>query len=416
MGNVHKSNSKAFQNRQIQDAAYYFSLLNTKEREIIHEMDKIKHDIEQLKAKNHSRSSSSLSVSSGQKKIEIVHDELVKEVRELEGLLADHNVAKEKLRQGFDVEDIETHIVELRMRNEKEANDLDEIFLFKRKCDDEVNRLTKDIELAHGTIKKRLQQNKTDPTLFDKYQKYQKQIQEIGVEGRAMEEEIKALRHEHANLLSIVQGSKEYQIRKQYLSQKKKVNDLKNKLVQIDEDLLVAEMDYQEAHSYLLEKAKKAQSRTKELTKEENDIMKKIKSIEEDQLQRLNTSNNNNVYEGTNNHVVVPTNADNEKDIDETIIKSKAALKTIMNEIEDKRAEVSSLMERINRSTIISTNTKPTESALKELNIDKDVKEKHLANSKQTVTRLIDQKEKRMKEVRFKQFNIPKDSKLWSFQ
>ena len=382
LGNVNtKSNSNvSFQNRQIQDATYYLGLLNSKEREITAEIHKIKQDIESLSQSNDS-----------QRKIENVHEGLVQEVRELEGLLADHNVAKEKVRQGFDVEDIQAQFLELKMRNEQEANDLDEIFVLKRKCDEEVKTVSNDIESMHQLIKKRLQE--TDPKLFEQYQKYQTGIKEMEERGKTMEEEIRVLQKDYARLQSIVHESDEFQIRKLYMSEKEKINDMKKKLLDIDEDLHIAEMDYQEAHSYLLEKAKKAQSRTKLLIQEENELKNEIKQVEE-QLQKFNVINDK-----SNDFRNQLTRSENEKTIDEEISKSNDMLQKIMYGLETKQTEISGLLEKISRFVTIRKNSKPTERSFKELNKDRDFKVKHLANSQKTVSRLIDQKDKRMKEV-----------------
>ena len=376
-----KSNSKtSFQNRQIQDATYYLGLLNSKEREITAEIHKIKQDIESLSQSNDSR-----------RKLEKVHEELVHEVRELQGLLADHNVAKEKVRQGFDVEDVQAQFLELKMRNEQEANDLDEIFVLKRKCDEEVKTVSNDIESMHQVIKRRLQE--TDPKLFDQYQKHQTQIKEMEEKGKTIEEEISVLQQDYTRLQSIVYESDEFQMRKKLMAEKVKINESKKKLHDIDEDLHIAEMGYQEAHTYLLDKAKKAQSRTKLLIQEENELKNEIGQVKE-QLQRLNVTNGK-----SNDFRNQLISTKNEKNVEEEISKSNDMMKKVMHDLETKQTEVSGLLEKISRFAAIRNYSKPTESGFKKLNKDKDFKAKHLANSQQTVSRLIDQKDKRMKEV-----------------
>ena len=82
--------------RQVQDASYFITLLRTKCSELTSEITKFKGEI------NRHESDSSSYV-----QLERRYEELIKEVRMLEGQLADYNLAMDKSNHHTPVEDVQ---------------------------------------------------------------------------------------------------------------------------------------------------------------------------------------------------------------------------------------------------------------------------------------------------------------------
>lgn len=64
------------------------------------------------------------------------YDELTKEVRNLEGQLADYNLALDKQRANTRPEDIRNIFEHIKIQNERQRNQLDEIFIERKQQED----------------------------------------------------------------------------------------------------------------------------------------------------------------------------------------------------------------------------------------------------------------------------------------
>ena len=104
--------------RVIADKTYYLTDLNKKLNDIMRELDSMRYEMERTNADN-------LLYAQLERKYEM-H---MKEVRVLEGSLADFNLAFDKLRTNTNIAEIKDHYNQLRERNEREKRNVDEIFL-----------------------------------------------------------------------------------------------------------------------------------------------------------------------------------------------------------------------------------------------------------------------------------------------
>merc|ERR1719453_789464 len=70
-----------------------------------------------------------------------LYESLVKTVRALEGDLADHNLATDKLRTDTQPEEVQHMYLIMKQQNEQQRNDVDQIFLEKRGHEEEIQRM-----------------------------------------------------------------------------------------------------------------------------------------------------------------------------------------------------------------------------------------------------------------------------------
>eukprot|EP00455_Lapot_gusevi_P006037 TRINITY_DN12580_c0_g6_i2.p1 TRINITY_DN12580_c0_g6~~TRINITY_DN12580_c0_g6_i2.p1 ORF type:complete len:600 (-),score=185.03 TRINITY_DN12580_c0_g6_i2:75-1874(-) len=132
--------------RQIADKSYYISELRTKISEIGTEIASMRQEAAKLQ-----RDSSTYSV------LERKYEERVNQVRQLEGQLADFNLALDKVRTNTDVSEIEQQFDRLRESNDNERKKIDEIFLKRQQHDKEAKEMEDEVERIHQRAEQRLQ-------------------------------------------------------------------------------------------------------------------------------------------------------------------------------------------------------------------------------------------------------------------
>lgn len=366
--------------RQVQDTPYFLNLLQTKEKAIVKEIQKLNEYIKELELGNFERGA------------EVVHNDLQAEVQNLEGLLADHNITQDKLRRGCDPEDLESRQIELQMTNEKLENDLDGIFLLKQQCGKDIERVEDNIGQLHKSIQKIFQN--VDPVMYDDYQRHTTQIQELGLEGENIELELEQMRANLHDLQSMTVNSNDYEVQRLYDIEQEKLNKLKSNMAEIDENLLVAQMDPEEAHSHLLQKVKSIQTKLNDFTMEEKKLNGQIES------ESLNLANLQRQYDRQAINKCDPSIKTRDKvQIDKSIKTAKEAIENITGDHKKKQNEILALLEDVSKNIETCNTNKPTKIGLKELNEDAEFRAKHLVNSKQTMARLVEQREKRLREV-----------------
>lgn len=117
--------------RKIADKSYYLTELNRKLNDIMRELDTLHAELEQTAQDNNLYA-----------QLERRYELHMKEVRVLEGQLADFNLAFDKLRTNTNVEEIKEMYQHLKQRNEHEKNTVDSVFL---KCQQQEAQ-TREIE------------------------------------------------------------------------------------------------------------------------------------------------------------------------------------------------------------------------------------------------------------------------------
>merc|ERR1719399_2063877 len=107
--------------RQIYDKSYYMLTLRTKLQDLTQEITKFRAEIDQIQNDNNQYS-----------RYEKRYDELIKSVRNLEGDLADYNLALDKNRTDTRPEEVQHMYFLLKQQNDQQRQDLDSIFLEKK--------------------------------------------------------------------------------------------------------------------------------------------------------------------------------------------------------------------------------------------------------------------------------------------
>lgn len=115
------------------------SLLRSKITEVTAECTKMRTEIERI-----GKDSSLMT------QLERKYEGLIKEVRSLEGDLADYNLAMDKARTGTDAGEIVAYHAALKRRNEQSSRDVDAVFMEKQERERGVQRLQDQVRARGG--------------------------------------------------------------------------------------------------------------------------------------------------------------------------------------------------------------------------------------------------------------------------
>lgn len=127
--------------RMVQDASYFVGVLRQKINEISAEIARMNADAEKAAA-------DSKVLATYEKK----YDSLIKEVRSLEGDLADYNLAMDKSRTSMDASEINYFFQQLKRRNDAASKEVDAVFMEKAEREKGVQRLEEQVRRASSQI------------------------------------------------------------------------------------------------------------------------------------------------------------------------------------------------------------------------------------------------------------------------
>jgi len=143
--------------RQVQDSSYWFGKLNQKVSEIRSETENINEKIE-----------SSIQKKRDVKKFNRQFEDLMADVRDLEGTLADYNLAYDKARAQQDPTEIEMYLEGLMEKNGRMTEEQNAVFMEKTNLESRIDAiLRKQKELQQGCAEKI--QMLGDPVKMNKY-------------------------------------------------------------------------------------------------------------------------------------------------------------------------------------------------------------------------------------------------------
>ncbi|OQR96489.1 Intraflagellar Transport Protein 72/74 [Thraustotheca clavata] len=245
--------------RQVQDASYFTGKLHQKTSELMAEIEKINKEIEQ-DAKDKSQYA----------QLEKKYEQLAVEVRDLEGQLADYNLAMDKLRSATDPAEIRQVQEQLHNRNMKEAEEVDRIFIMRQ----DEERTTKHLENEIHNIHLK-QEDKINQLAPNKLEKYRALLDE----NHHAEAELEAKSQELEMLIQAIRAKEEElsmdKYREEYDHLENQAMRLKKEGKMIQDDLATAQMDPAEARNMLLARVKDDKTKMEQ-------VEKQIASIEEE--------------------------------------------------------------------------------------------------------------------------------------
>ena len=159
--------------RKIQDKSYFMTLLKTRISEISNELVKMNDKIGEI-------NTNMTKYGALNKEYEV----LSKEVQELEGELADYNLAGDKYRSNMRAEDIEEVYNRIKLYNKKKMDESDNLFLDKAKIMDQIAAIEQELNKVQQLIEQKLldldpEQKNEYETIKEENQNYVLQIYQL---------------------------------------------------------------------------------------------------------------------------------------------------------------------------------------------------------------------------------------------
>jgi intraflagellar transport protein 74 len=161
-----KTGTKAGTGRQIYDKSYYMMQLRNKIGELSNELNQFNKEVETIQ-KDHQLYQQS----------EKRYADLVKTVRDLEGHLADYNLALDKHRADTAPEEVHHMYMFLKQGNDQQRAELDQCFLEKKSHEEEIQRIDDAIAAVKKSADERL--SELHPDQRDEYRQLQEESENL---------------------------------------------------------------------------------------------------------------------------------------------------------------------------------------------------------------------------------------------
>jgi intraflagellar transport protein 74 len=259
-------------NRQYYDKSYYIGVIRQKITDLHNEVDKFDNEMQEIQ-----RDSSMF------KTLEKKRENLVKEVRNLEGDLADYNLSLDKKRSDANPDEVLANFEYMKTQNQRLREFLDSMFLERKAMEEEISKIEYEIVSINAFAEEKL--TELDPDDRSAYA-------ELKMENKALEEEIvhkrqllegvnQRLNMADAMLRTDVMKQKANHLREQRMNLLRRKEDLE---VQTNEDNL----SFPEARERLLARAKADGHVIKETEMRVKEVEKAIAGYKK-QIQDLDT-------------------------------------------------------------------------------------------------------------------------------
>lgn len=259
--------------RQVYDRNYYLNKLKERLQLIYGEIENFKKKGDEITKEQHIYN-----------KLENRFEELRKEVRNLEGQLADYNLTIDKIRVNTRPEDVHNAYVHVRAQNEKFKTELDQVFLERKQYEEGIDDIQGQLQNIHEQMELRL--NELDPSQRSEYQKLINEnkdlIAEYNVRQRDLEELNSRLATAEARLRMDSQKLKGQLLKNQ-------IGELEGKKGDLEIQLNEANLSIPEARDRILARMKEDNTTIATTEKRSREVKKNIEMCEK-RLRELEAS------------------------------------------------------------------------------------------------------------------------------
>lgn len=268
--------------RQVYDKSYYIGIVRQKVTELRTEIEKFEVEMQDIQ-----RDAATF------KTLEKKRENLIKEVRNLEGELADYNLSLDKKRSDAHAEEVLANFEYMKQQNQRHREFLDSLFLERKTMEEEIGKIEYEIASINAIAEEKL---------TELYPEERSEYAQLKMENKALEDEIlqkkqllegvnQRLNMADGRLRSDVMKQKANHLREQRLNLLRRKEDLE---VQMNEDNL----SFPEARERLLARAKAdgqvikdTENRIKEVEKAIANYKKQIQDLDAELKSSSDTSN-----------------------------------------------------------------------------------------------------------------------------
>ena len=376
--------------RLVQDPSYYVGILRKKINDVATETKRLNTEMDQ-----NERDQSQMI------QLEKRYDTLAKNKEQLEGQLADYNLAMDKTRTSTDPEDVQQMAVQLAARNRQTGQELDRIFVLRKQRETETNQLNDQIQAYYQSIQSRI--NELEPGKLRSYNELmekQKELQQtvIGSENR-LNEINNAIRQ-------VESDEKGYSHRKEYTSLEKQIADVRRNYESLSEEYEIASLDPKEAHAKFVARVNDHKKNTKSMDEQITANKTELRNLRQ-QLDDLTSSSFNQTEEDNGENAKYDLLVKRDQEMTSFIDKFDEVRGGILAEQQEAKSTVTSLLVHIGTG-IDDTQNLPDASVKAEMEDAKVFKERNLATAKKTMESLTAERSKRERELDMLRSSEPK--------
>eukprot|EP00916_Digyalum_oweni_P000413 GHVL01000740.1.p1 GENE.GHVL01000740.1~~GHVL01000740.1.p1 ORF type:complete len:587 (+),score=145.85 GHVL01000740.1:21-1781(+) len=374
--------------RQVFDVSYYISTLRGKISDLTSEISRFQKEVDEIQnnAKNFTQ-------------LERRYEEQLKTVRNLEGELADFNLALDKQRSNSSSgrpdhsqhEDVRKSYLALKGHNDQQRLEMDEIFLEKKHQEDAIESIKRQTEQLNILVQKRLESLSPDQRAL--LESCESEIDDLNNNIFRNKNSLEELRAELYQAESHLMGdNNKYRL----FSMQEEVEKLKKKKLQLESDSADSLMTVGEQRDKMLAQVKKEKAdiaQVEKIIEEKKEIMNKyniqIKEISDSLEQKSGN-------DGDNQKMKLLMSK--QKEIDQFLTTYDSSKKEQEEAVTKQQEYIMKLMQDMS-TTLKRSSQLPTFEGFKEMEDDLDFKNKQLENSETTHGRLESEKFKRQQEL-----------------
>ncbi|ORX78597.1 hypothetical protein BCR32DRAFT_294935 [Anaeromyces robustus] len=370
--------SNQVRGRMIQDRTFFMSELRHKVSLVTNEINKLNNEINIIEKENEN-------YDAFEKKV----DQSANELRELQGQLGDLNTLVDKLNVDTDLEDIERLYSQIKIKNQRENNVLDDVFTQRQQKENQIRDIEKKIEEERRQAEEQLK--KLDAEKLNQYYAFKEKNSQYITEIQQKEQIINELTDKEKTLRENLQKNP---IKLRAYENFMKINELKEKKEQLEEDISSIESkNGPEERERLLKKVKEDNVEISGMERKITDLEEQIFKCKE-RLSQLDMDID--PHQGEKNskyEELLKRDKDMQAFIDSFDYKK--------NEIVEKSTQLQTqIVESLEKLSSLSKKDMPSyPGGLKELKEDLQFKEKEMKNSENTADALIIERNQRLQDL-----------------
>jgi intraflagellar transport protein 74 len=376
LGGIKGSNQ--VRGRMIQDRTFFMSELRHKVSLVTNEINKLNNEINVIEKENEN-------YDAFEKKV----DQSANELRELQGQLGDLNTLVDKLNVDTDLEDIERLYNQIKVKNQRENNILNDVFTQRQQKENQIRDIEKKIEEERKLAEEQLK--KLDSDKLNQYYEFKEQNAQYIAEIQQKEQIINELTDKEKNLRENLEKNP---IKLRAYENFVKINELKEKKESLEEDISSIESkNGPEEREHLLQKVKEDNVEISGMERKITELEEQIFKCKE-RLSQLDMDMDHHQGEKNSKYEeLLKRDKDMQAFID--------SFDTKKNEIVEKSTQYQTqIVDSLEKLSSLSKRDMPSyPGGLKELKEDLQFKEKEMKNSENTADALIIERNQRLQDL-----------------
>jgi len=359
--------------RQVYDKSYYLGELRKRCQELSDEIDKMTAESEAVRHDNQVYAS-----------LEKRYEQLVKTVRQLEGDLADHNLATDKQRTDTQPEEVHHMYMLMKQQNDEQRQEVDQIFIEKKTHEEEIQRLHQEIVQLARQAEERL--NELHPEQHREYEQLREENNQLAVNLAERREENDQISDRLRTLENHLRGDV-FRMRATQLADAKK--ELGAQLEVLEVEARQCSLSMPEQREHLLTKVKTdnaeivaAEKRIQDLKMENQKLKKDIQEVATDVQTSADMQSDQQKYE------ILYTK---DEEMTQFINNFPKLKEDEEKKMLDKQANIKRLENNIAAAMALAV---PPESHMRDVEDELEFKNRQLQNSETTQNRLLAEQQK----------------------